>query len=106
MAEEKNNIITNAIDFWQTLFDEKEANIKFVKKDNSVRLMRCTLDFTKIPKVQQPKTLNMAKIIKLMRTSGVIRVYDLDKKDWRSVSFNKVEWMKTPTGQYKIKHIK
>jgi len=61
--------------------------------------MKCTLNFELIPKDKQPKSVNIPKILKLMKESGLIHVFDLEKKAWRSVPFNKVDWLKvTPKG--------
>jgi len=103
MAEE---LIRNAVNFWQTLYDAGEAMVKFIKKDGTIRIMKCTLDFNKIPKIDHPKNVNMAKILKLMQKSGVIHVYDTEKGAWRSVPFNKVDWMETPEKRYKISPFK
>jgi hypothetical protein len=96
------DLLRNAIDFWEKLAEDKEASVKFVKKDGTIRIMKCTLDFTKIPKKDQPKTFNMPKILRLMKNSGIIHVYDLEKKGWRSVPFKEVDWMETPKQRYKI----
>lgn len=99
------NIINNAIEFWQIIRDEKIVTVKFQKKtDGTVRIMRCTLDFNRIPKKDHPdKNINLGKILKLMQKSKIIHVYDLDKGGWRSIPFNKAEYLKTPSKSYKIK---
>ena len=96
------DFIRNAIQFWERLNLDKEAKVKFVKKDGTIRIMKCTLDFTKIPKKDHPKKLSIPKILKLMKNSGIIHVYDLEKKAWRSVPFKEVDWMETPEARYKI----
>lgn len=96
--------IKSAIEFWQKLYEVKEGTIKFTKKsDGTTRLMKATLDFTKIPKEKHPKTVNLPKILKLIQNSGIMHVYDLEKKDWRSVPFKNVEWLQTASKLYKIK---
>jgi hypothetical protein len=65
--------------------------------------MKCTLDFKKIPRVHHPKTVDMAKIVKLMQKSGIIHVFDLDKQLWRSVPFNRIDWIKTKNKIYKVR---
>ena len=97
------NIIRNAIDFWRKVYDEKVVNIKFVKKDGTIRIMKATLNFAYIPKSDQPKKVDVAKILKLMQNSGIIHVYDLEKKGWRSVPFEKVDWMEAGKKRYKIR---
>lgn len=108
MADEKNNeidsdVIVSALQFWKKVYDEKEVMIKFTKQDNTQRLMRCTLDFTKIPEKDKPKRVNIQQILKLIQQNKIMHVYDLDKKAWRSVPFDKVEYMDTPTRRYFVK---
>ena len=108
MTEETNpNVITSAIEFWHKLNEEKEVIVKFTKKNGNVRVMRCTLDFTKVPKEDRPKKVDIPKILKLLQTAGIMHVYDLDKKGWRSVPFQRVEYLRTRGNvQYKIQPIK
>lgn len=97
------NVITSAIQLWHKLNTEKEVRLKFQKADGNTRFMRCTLDFTKIPKLDHPKKVDIPKILKLLQTSGIMHVYDLDKKGWRSVPFMRVEYLKTRGGkQFKV----
>lgn len=103
MAGADKDFIASAIEFWQKLYDDGEAKVKFVKKDGTIRIMKCTLDFKKIPKIHHPKTFNMAVILKTMQNSKIIHVFDLEKKEWRSVPFDQVDWMETPIGKYKIR---
>ena len=51
----------------------------------------------------------MPKILKLMQQSGIIHVYDLEKKDWRSVPFRQVDWLELEGDQnqrFKIRPFK
>ena len=98
------DIISSAIEFWQTIYDAGEATVKFVKKtDGTVRIMKCTLDFKKIPQHQHPKKVNMPQILNLLQKSGIIHVYDLEKKDWRSVPFQSVDWLEIGDKRFKIR---
>lgn len=85
--------ITTALDFWQKIYDEKIATVKFVKKDGTIRIMKFTLDFTKIPRDKHPKSVDLVKIMKRMNEQGIINVFDLDKQDWRSVPFETIDWV-------------
>jgi len=97
------DLLRSAIQFWEKLYEDKEARVKFNKKDGTIRIMKCTLDFARIPKEDQPKRpLNIARVLKLMQKSKIIHVYDLEKKAWRSVPFDRVDWMETSTARYKI----
>ena len=99
MPQSDKDVIRSAIEFWEKLYSVEEATVKFTKKDKTIRIMRCTLDFKKIPKEKHPKKINMSKILKLMQTSGIIHVYDMEKKDWRSVPFKEVDWMELNSDQ-------
>ena len=85
--------IKTALEFWQKIYDEREATVKFVKKDGTIRIMRFTLDFTKIPKAKHPKKVDLVNILKSMNEKGYIRVYDLDKEDWRTIPFETADWV-------------
>jgi hypothetical protein len=108
MTEETNpNVITSAVQFWHKLNEEKEVTVKFTKKDGTIRMMRCTLDFNKIPKADRPKSVDISKILNLMQKSGIMHVYDLDKKGWRSVPFQRVDYLRTRGNvQFKIQPMK
>lgn len=107
MVEINSEVIRSAVEFWMKLYNIKEGKVKFVKKDGTIRIMRCTLDFTRIPKEKHPKKVDIPNILKLMQNSGIIRVFDLEKNDWRSVPFAKVDWLEVGENQrYKIRPYK
>jgi Holliday junction resolvase len=91
--------ITSAIDFLNKIKVEKMVSIKFKKQDGTVRLMHCTLDFSKIPREKHPKGVDLAKILKLINDKHILRVYDLEKQDWRSVPFDRVDYLVTPSNK-------
>ena len=105
MPEKKldTDIIVSAIQFWKKVYDEKQVIIRFIKKDGSNRIMNCTLDFTRIPKRDHPKSVNIENILKLIQKNKIMHVYDLNKKAWRSVPFDRVEWMDTKNRRYYTK---
>jgi hypothetical protein len=104
MASADKDIISSAIEFWNKLYSVGEATIKFTKKtDGTVRIMKCTLDFKRIPKSKQPKSVNMAKILKLLQKSGIIHVFDLEKSEWRSVPFQNADWLEINGERFKIR---
>jgi len=105
-TNEKNldtDVIVSAIQFWKKVYEEKEVIIRFTKQDKSNRIMKCTLDFTKIPKKDHPKSVNIQQILKLIQKNKIMHVYDLNKKAWRSVPFDRVEWMDTRDRRYYTK---
>lgn len=93
------DVIVSAIQFWQKVYTEKVVKIRFTKKDGSDRIMSATLDFTKIPKAEHPKSVNVPKILQLIQKNQIMHVYDLDVKGWRSVPFNRVEYLETLKGK-------
>jgi hypothetical protein len=98
------NILQNAIEFYQKIKSEDEVIVKFRKINGEERTMRCTLDFSKIPDNKKPKDVNMAKIFSLVQKHGMVHVFDLDKKDWRTVPFDRSEWVETQNNiKFKIK---
>jgi len=109
MADEDTNneidsdVIVNALQFWKKIYDEKDVTIKFTKADGSPRIMRCTLDFSKIPQKDKPKSVNIQHIIKLIQKNKIMHVYDLEKKGWRSVPFERVDYMDTENKRYYVK---
>ncbi len=83
------------------LQDEKEVKVYFKKKDGSDRIMRCTLDFEQIPADQVPK-LNMSAAIALMNKHGIVRAFDLDAGEWRSIPFGRTNWLDSSEGRHKV----
>jgi hypothetical protein len=86
--------IENIIELYDQI-QKDEVTIKFEKKDKSIRLMRCTLNFDIIPEGNRIKTVNMSNILKLIKNSRLIHVYDLDNNGWRSIPFERAEWLET-----------
>ena len=91
--------VTSAIDFLKLIKNEKEVLVKFEKKDGSLRLMKCTLDFTKIPKEKLPKGVDLTKILSKIQKNKILSVFDLEKQDWRSVPFDRLEFLQTPSNK-------
>jgi len=92
------DIITDAIEFLKKIRSEKEVKIRFIKKDNSVRLIKATLDFNLIPKSKQPKGIDLPKILSLIH-KNILHVFDLEKQEWRSINFDSVDYLETTTNQ-------
>jgi len=94
------DIIVSAIMFWKKVYEEEEVIIKFTKQDKTNRIMRCTLNFKKIPVKDHPKSVNIQNILSLIQKNKIMHVYDLDKKAWRSVPFDRVDYMDTKDRRY------
>jgi len=96
-------VLKNAIEFYQKIKSEEEVVVKFRKIDGSERIMRCTLDFDKIPLGERPKDVNMAKIFSLVQKHGMVHVFDLDKRGWRTVPFERSEWVEATASKIKYR---
>jgi hypothetical protein len=62
------------------------ATVTFTKADGTDRVMKCTLEEDKLPKVELKED---AKPRKESTTS--MRVFDLEKNEWRSFTIKKVK---------------
>jgi len=106
MAIENPNVIISAIDFLQKITEEDVVVVKFIKKDGTTRIMRCTLNFSRIPRESRPKGISLKDILLQITKNKILRVFDLEKLDWRSIPFDRVEYLKTPTKLYSIQQVK
>lgn len=97
------DLIDDIIEFWDKIVSNDIVTVKFIKKDGTERIMKATLNFKRIPKDKHPKDFSLVKVLKLVRTSGIIHIFDLDKNEWRSIPFNNVEWLETKNERYSIK---
>ena len=83
-----------AMHFLDKLQKDKEVNIEFIKQNGEVRVMRCTLNFAKIPLDKRPKKTALQDILTQMVKNKILRVFDLEKYDWRSVPFKSLIFRK------------
>lgn len=97
------DLIDDIIEFWDKIVSNDIVTVKFIKKDGTERIMKATLNFKRIPKDKHPKDFSLVKVLKLVRTSGIIHIFDLDKNEWRSIPFNNVEWLEAKNARYSIK---
>ena len=95
-------VISSAIEFIEKLRDDNPATIKFIKKDGSERIMKCTLNFNKIPDSDKPKGVSLKAILNLIRKHKLVHVYDLEKRLWRSVPFDRIEWVTIDNRRFTI----
>jgi hypothetical protein len=61
-----------------------EMKIKFLKKDNTLRDMRCTLGAGYLPVTEE-------KEIKRKENTEVLAVWDMDKDAWRAVRYDAIK---------------
>ena len=97
------SIIQGVLDFLKKVREEKVVFIQFIKKDGTLRTMRCTLDFTLIPPEDRPKSFNLERILAQIQKNRIIHVYDLDKRGWRSIPFDKINWLEANEKRYLIR---
>lgn len=101
-------IVSSALEFLKLIRDEKVVYVKFEKKDGTIRTMKCTLDFNQIPRDKRPKNVNLIQILTKIQKSKILSVYDLEKEDWRSIPFEKLEFLQTPSNGklYRLEKLK
>jgi len=97
MAEDGGQIQT-AIEFYQKIKAEPDGvTVKFRKLNGEERIMRCTLDMAVVPMNERPKDVDLGKILSLIQKHSMVHVWDLDKRGWRTVPFDRSEWIETST---------
>lgn len=65
-----------------------EATITFTKVDGTERIMRCTLEADKLPVVELKED---AKPRKQSDSTKALRVFDLEKNEWRSFTIKTIK---------------
>ena len=66
-----------------------EGIVTFTKADGSERVIKCTLHPDQLPKVELKENKKPIK-----ENSDYLRVFDLDKNEWRSFTIKKVKQVK------------
>ena len=93
-VNEPTNVITDAITFLTKIHEEDVVTIAFIKRSTKEeRIMKCTLNFNKIPKADRPASVNLKRILVDLQKNKLLRVYDVEKMGWRSIPINSVTWM-------------
>jgi WYL_2, Sm-like SH3 beta-barrel fold len=72
----------------QFLLDLREGvvMVRFIKKDDSIRDMVCTLNFGKIPDDKHPKGTDKRTV----HDPDNVPVFDVEKGEWRSVGISSI----------------
>jgi hypothetical protein len=105
MAITKPDEITSAMDFLQKISDEDVVLVKFKKKDGTDRIMKCTLNFARVPKEMRPKGVSLKDILLQIKKNKILRVFDLEKIGWRTIPFDRAEFLRTKDKMYSIKQV-
>jgi hypothetical protein len=75
------------------LLRDEKVTITFTKKDETERVMVCTLKEEKIPSEKSPKNTGKSQ------SDDAIAVFDLEKQDWRSFRFDSVKKIEFSLGE-------
>jgi hypothetical protein len=73
-----------------------EATITFTKVDGSERVMKCTLEATKLPPVVIKED---AKPRKESDSTKALRVFDLEKNEWRAFTIKNIKRIELSLGE-------
>jgi hypothetical protein len=74
-----------------------DMTVTFTKKDGTERVMKCTLKSDALP-VVEAKPLQEGKQPRKESTSS-IRVFDLEKQEWRSCRYDSIKRIQFSLGQ-------
>ena len=75
------------------LLRDEKVTITFTKKDETERVMVCTLKESKIPSEKSPKNTGKSQ------SDDALAVFDLEKQDWRSFRFDSVKKIEFVLGE-------
>ncbi len=97
------NEIKSELDLLTFIQGNKKIKAKIQKQDGTSRIMKATLDFDLIPEKSKPKKIDMKKIMSHLK-NGIVHVFDLDKKEWRTLKYKNIEWLESESDiRYSIK---
>jgi len=89
-------------DWVKDLLQKGNVTVTFTKADGTDREMRCTLDLARVPQDKLPKgdvpvehLLKESKKPRKEPDPHSLRVFDLDKKEWRSFRFDRLRKVST-----------
>lgn len=68
------------------MLTSSEGVVTFTKTDGTERVMKCTLNPEQLPKVEIKEDVKPRK-----ENTTAMRVFDLEKKEWRSFTIKKVK---------------
>jgi hypothetical protein len=78
-------------DWLRGMLQQTSVKVDFVKADGSTRQMNCTLNWNMIPADKQPAGTTVVESASPSRDSEVLRVFDLEKTEWRSFRFDRLQ---------------
>jgi hypothetical protein len=72
----------------KSMLSVTEAKVTFTKVDGTERVMKCTLEATKLPPVVIKED---AKPRKETTSTKALRVFDVEKQEWRSFTIKNIK---------------
>lgn len=76
----------------QELLRSEITTVTFTKSDGTLRNMKCTLNYAYIPEDKQPKkSLTNDNLAESAPQINTLRVFDLEKKEWRSFRYDRLK---------------
>ena len=75
-------------DWLKKMLTVTEATVTFTKVDGTERVMRCTLEASKLPPVVIKED---AKPRKETTSTKALRVFDVEKQEWRSFTIKNIK---------------
>jgi hypothetical protein len=82
-------------DWLKSILPTTEATITFTKVDGTERVMKCTLEESKLPPVVIKED---AKPRKQSDSTKALRVFDLEKGEWRSFTIKNIKRIELTIG--------
>ena len=89
MPADWNEFTADQRNHWLRQNLKQDLEITFTKVDGTERVMNCTLEPSKLPVVEQKPIIEGKEPRKESTTS--LRVFDLDKSEWRSFTVKSVK---------------
>jgi hypothetical protein len=80
-------------DWLRGLLKTEVVHLEFMKKDGTLREMKCTLNENKIPEASRPKGSGKSQ------NNDSIAVFDIVKQEWRSFRFDSVKQLAFNLGE-------
>ena len=100
---DSNNLVTidDAIEpvlhqWLKSMLAVTEMTITFTKVDGSERVMKCTLETSKLPVIELKEG---AKPRKETISTKALRVYDLEKNEWRAFTIKNIKRIELALGE-------
>ena len=82
-------------DWLKGILPNTEATITFTKVDGTERVMKCTLEASKLPPVVIKED---AKPRKQSDSTKALRVFDIEKQEWRSFTIKNIKRIELTIG--------